>query len=44
MINNTITKLIASKIEQEIYKDFEAFIKEKNVCKTDLGPFIQKLY
>jgi len=26
MINNTITKLISSKIKQEIYKDFEAFI------------------
>jgi len=34
MMNNTITKLIASKIEQEIYKDFEAFIKEKSVCKN----------
>ncbi len=34
MISNTITKLISSKIEKEIHKDFEEFVKEKNVCKN----------
>jgi len=44
MFDNTIENTIASKIEKEIYQDFEAFIKDKKVYKTDLESFIQKLY
>ena len=34
MFDKTITSVIVSKIEKEIYQDFEAFIKDKQVSKN----------
>ena len=44
MFSDTMANTIASKIEKDIYQDFEAFIKGKKCLKTDLEPFIPKLY